>query len=415
MKKIILLLLLIPLFNFSQTIEFKGALTSGNSGTDIWEYIDPDTNKIYAIVGGNGMSIVDVTDPANPVQVAHLTNVPGFDVKVWSHYVYCSTSGGGIGKIVNIDDPNNPVVVGTIPPSHNIFIDERGYMYNSFPGVKIYDLNPDPTSPTFLIQVGSEGHDVTVRGNLMIDCHGSSETNLYDVTNPAAPILLSTIDGANRIGYHHQGDISTDGNYLYICDETFFNPDDDISVWDISDISNPTRVDGGVADPNAIPHNLYVIGDYAYVAHYNAGFRVYDITDPSQLILADEYDTNNSNGEGFGGAFGVYPSPVTGNIYINDDTGVYIFGFSELTTSVGDNQLDFDFTISPNPANDIIKISTLDTEIESISLFDIQGRKLVDEKDLQAFGDYTLDISKFNSGIYFINVNNKQAKKIIIK
>ena len=174
MKKV--LFLLIPLFTFAQTITLKGQLTTGNSGTDIWEYVDEITGKVYAIVGGNdGMSIVDVTDPSSPVQIDLITSVPGFDVKVWSHYVYCSTSGGGTGFIVDIEDPTNAQVVGTFPSGHNIFIDDRGYMYNSSPGVIIYDLNPDPTSPLFLTQVGSGGHDVTVRGNLMIDCRGVSD------------------------------------------------------------------------------------------------------------------------------------------------------------------------------------------------------------------------------------------------
>jgi len=413
MKNIKLLFLLVPLLTFAQTITLKGSLTTGNSGTDIWEYIDQNNGNVYAIVGGNGMSIVDVTDPTTPVQIAHVTSVPGFDVKVWSHYVYCSTSGGGTGMIVDVIDPNNPQIVGSFPSGHNIFIDDRGYMYNSSPGVRIYDLNPDPTSPLFLTQVGNGGHDVTVRGNLMIDCHGGSATNLYDVTDPSAPILLSSITDPT-ISYHHQGDISTDGNYLYINDELGNHPQADISVWDISDIANPVRVNE-TADPNSSPHNLYVIGNYAYSAHNSAGFRVFDITDPSNLVLIDEYDTSSTNGEGFTGAFGVYPSPVTGNIYINDKSGggVMIFGFSELL-SVEDKVNPFNFSVYPNPTSDKININATNIEINTISLFDIQGRKLEEINNLNILSNYELDLSKYNSGIYFINVNNKQTKKVIL-
>ena len=330
MKKIITSFAISVCFSllFGQNITLKGSLTTGNSGTDVWEYIDQTTGNIYAIVGGNGMSVVDVTNPLNISQVAHLNSVPGFDVKVWSHYVYCSTSGGGTGRVVDVSDPTNPEIVGSFPSGHNIYIDERGYMYNSSPGVRIYDLNPDPTNPTFLTQVGNSGHDVTVRGDLMIDCHGGSGTNLYNVCDPANPVLLGSITDPT-ISYHHQGDISKDGNYLYICDELGSHPQADISIWDISDPSDANRV-GEVADPNSTPHNLYVIDDYAYVSHYTAGFRVFDVSNPAVLALADEYDTSNSSGEGFAGAFGVYPSPATGNIYINDGSGVYVFGFSEL-------------------------------------------------------------------------------------
>ena len=328
MKNFLLIIFLIPVFSIGQTITLKGSLTTGNSGTDIWEYIDSNTGSVYAIVGGNGMSVVDVTDPTTPVQVAHLTNVPGFDVKVWSNYAYCGTSGGGTGRVVDLSDPANPQIVGSFPSPHNIYIDERGYMYNSSGGVAIYDLNPDPTNPMFLTLVGNESHDVTVRGNFMYSFQGGSGTRIYDVTNPSSPILLSAILDPT-ISYSHQGDISSNGNYLYICDELSSHPTADISVWDISDIANPVRV-SDVADPDATVHNLYVIDNYAYSSYYTAGFKVFDITDPSQMILADEYDTNNSSGEGFAGAFGVYPSQATTNIYINDNSGVYVFGFSEL-------------------------------------------------------------------------------------
>lgn len=396
---------------FSQTITLKGSLTTGNSGTDIWEYIDDATGKVYAIVGGSGMSIVDVTDPTNPVQVEHVPSVPGFDVKVWSHYVYCATGGGGNAAIVDISDPTNAQIVGTFPSSHNFHIDERGYMYNSSPGVRIYDLNPDPTNPTFLIQVGSEGHDVTVRGNIMIDSHGFSGTNIYDVTNPANPILLTTITDPT-ITYHHQGDISTNGDYLYICDELGNHPQADISVWDISDLNNPVRVDD-VADPNSTPHNLYVIGDYAYVSHYTAGFRVFDISDPSQLVLADEYDTNSSTGEGFSGAFGVYPSPVTGNIYINDSAGIFVFGFSELLGV--DEETITNFSLYPNPATEMITINSPEFAINDIELFDVLGQSIRSLNGLNAIGSYQLDLTDLSAGVYFVRINNTQTKRVILR
>ena len=328
MKNLLPVFLLVSGLTFAQTITLKGSLTNGNSGTDIWEYVDPNTGNIYAIVGGNGMSVVDVTDPTTPVQVAHLTNAPGFDVKVWSHYVYCTHNGGG-GEIFDLSDPTSPQIAGTFSGGHNLFIDDRGYMYISVSGVvAIYDLNPDPTNPIFLAQVTNGHHDVTVRGNIMYSFEGGSGTRIYDVTNPASPILISAITDPS-INYSHSGDISANGNFLYICDELSNHPEPDIIVYDISDIANPVRV-SDYADPDATAHNLYVIGDYAYSSYYTAGFKVFDITDPSQLVLADEYDTNNISGQGFAGAFGVYPSPVTANIYINDGSGVYIFGFSEL-------------------------------------------------------------------------------------
>lgn len=402
---------MISSFAFSQTINLEGQLTSGNNGTDIWEYIDGNTGNVYAIVGGNGMSVVDVTDPTNPTQVAHLTSVPGFDVKVWDHYVYCVTGGSGTASIVDIFDPSNPQEVGTFPSSHNLFIDENGYMYASFPNLTIYDLNPDPTNPTFLTSVGSEGHDATVRGDLLIDCHGFAGTNLYDITDPANPILLSTISDPT-ITYHHQGDISSDGNYLYINDELSNNPDPDISVWDISDRANPVRVSD--FSDSATAHNLYVIGDYAYSSYYTAGFRVFDISDPSQLVLADEYDTNPASGEGFSGAFGVYPSPVTGNIYINDSNGVFVFTFDALA-SVDDNGTSLDLTIAPNPVDDVTTIQLNNDTIRSISVHNMLGAQVLNLDLDNNLSNYLLDLSALGTGFYIVKVNDIHTRKVVVK
>lgn len=410
MKKITFYLLLLPLIGFAQ-IELKGSLTTGNSGTDVWEYIDPTDGKVYAVIGGSGMSIVDVTDPANPVEVAHITGAPGFDVKVWQNYVYCVTGGGGTAEIYDISDPSNPLLAGTWPSSHNIHIDERGYLYASSPNTKIYDLNPDPTLPQFLTEVGTEGHDVTVRGDRMLDAHGFAGTYIYDVSDPSNPTFLTIISDPT-ITYHHQGDFSTDGHYIYICDELGNHPQADISVWDISDLGNPVRVDD-VADPNATPHNLYVIGDYAYTSYYTAGFRVFDISNPATLVLADEYDTSTATGEGFAGAFGVYPSPVTGNIYINDGSGVYIFGFDGLLDT--SNNEVASFNVFPNPSSDVVQIASSTRKIDEITLYSSLGNRVFSATEMGQLDTYRLDVSNLAAGIYYLQVNNSETQKLIVR
>jgi choice-of-anchor B domain-containing protein len=411
MKNFILLILCCPLFCLAQTLTLEGDLVGGNNGTDVWEYIDSNTGNVYAIIGGNGMSVVDVTDPTFPVQVAHVTSVPGFDVKVWQNYVYCVTGGSGTASIVDIMDPLNPQVVGTFPSSHNLFIDDQGYMYASSPSLKIYDLNPDPLNPTLLTTVGSEGHDATVRGDLLIDCHGFSGTNLYDVTDRSNPVLLSNITDPT-ITYHHQGDVSTDGNYLYINDELSNNPNPDITVWDISDKANPVRVSDFADD--ATTHNMYVIGDYAYVSYYRAGLRVFDISDPSQLVLADEYDTNPASGEGFSGAFGVYPSPVTGNIYINDSDGVFVFSFDQLIFGIEDKD-SLSFSMAPNPASDKTILQLPQDVIETVSVHNLLGAQVFESNNTRGRSSYELDVSTWRAGMYFVTVNTAQTKKIIVR
>ena len=318
-------------------IDIPGSLT-----TDVWGYFDATTGKEYALVGdhsGAGLTIVDVSDPSNLVQVANVSNVPGFDVKSWQHYVYTVTGGGGgAAGIVDISDPENPQVVGSFPSAHNIFIADNGYMYlelafNTFADLRIFDLNPDPTNPTLVWSGGTEGHDASVIGNRLYDFHGSAGTNIYDVTDPSNPQFLGGINDP-LIQYHHSGCATADGRTLFICDEFAFDAGADISVWDISDVGNPQRI-GEFADSEATVHNLFLIGDLAYVSYYTAGFRIFDISDPTQPVILDEFDTSLETGESFDGAFGVYPFAPSGNIYVSDiDEGLFVFNFQPASQAI---------------------------------------------------------------------------------
>ncbi len=408
-RAILFIVLFLPYFCWSQ-IQYLGSYDESNSGADIWEYVDPDTGKIYAIVGGYGISILDVTFPYAPFEVAYLEDAPGFDVKVWSHFIYGTTGGTGESAIIDIQDPLHPQTVGAFPAAHNVFIDERGIMYASEPGVTLYNLNPNPRQPIVLSQVGSEGHDVTVRGNLMLDCHGFSGSNIYDVTDPANPILLTHISDP-QMTYHHQGDFSPDMNYVYICDELANHPQADITVWDISNLSNPVKV-SEVADPTANAHNLYVRDEMAYVAYYTAGLKVFDISEPEELSLVDIYDTNEVIGEQFSGAFGVYPSTATEHIYVNDYFGVFILKIGDLGIT---KNFIRDITLSPNPASSVLNVFSENSEINHVQITSVLGEHLKEWSTPKGTTELKLDVTGWNARLIFVTVNGETTFKVFLE
>ena len=72
------------------------------------------------------------------------------------------------------------------------------------------------------------------------------------------------------------------------------------------------------------------------------------------------------------------------------------------------------FNISPNPANDIIKV-TATSDIESVRIFDITG-KLMSKGGVSVSNE--INVAILNAGVYFINitfVNGNQLSKKIIK
>ena len=364
-----------------------------NDVTDLWGYYDAATGKEYALVGyglfktppNAGLSIIDVTDPVNPAEVANLNQVPGFDVKVWQHYVYTVNGNDNPGAIIDIANPADPQIVGTISGAHNIFIDDYGLLYLECPGLRIYDLNQDPLSPVLIFNdndTDNACHDAAVIGDRIYDFHGTAGTNIYQIDRDSLSFeLIGTITDPLVI-YHHSGWPTQDGKFLFICDELadIRSVPADITVWDISDVKKPKKV-AEIADPNATVHNLYIVNNFAYVSYYNAGFKIYDVSDPRRPVLIGGFDTNPGiSGPGFSGAFGVYPFARSEIIYVSDrQNGLFLFSSSATDIAIIPPEIPKQFELFdnfPNPFNQDTKIQFfLNHPMEvTISIYNVHGR-----------------------------------------
>ena len=369
------------------TLRGQIAMPNSTSICDVWGYYDAVAGKEYAIVGEwftAKLYVVDVTDPTNPSVVKTITGVPGFDHKVYDHYLYScdGNSTGGDSRIIDIADPLNPVVLPTkFSSGHNISISDNGLLALEFSGLKLFDLSIDAANPDSLWHSNTgDGHDSTPKGNLLYDFHGYSGFRLWDVTNPSSPTLQETVNDP-FVTYFHSGDTDPSGRYLYVCDELAEEAlnQPDIIVYDMN-TSPPTR-GSTLRDANSTVHNLYIIGNYAFVSHYTDGFKVLNVSDPANPVVADEYDTSIFAAEGYDGCFGVYPFAQTGYVYVSDwDNGLYIFeveGYSGPVTSVRETpsataRLEQNY---PNPFNPATTIAfELDRGADvTLRVFDVRG------------------------------------------
>lgn len=94
------------------------------------------------------------------------------------------------------------------------------------------------------------------------------------------------------------------------------------------------------------------------------------------------------------------------------------FSFNEATVGISEAELE-SLSVYPNPVIDEIHIAAKDVDEEiMITLFDVQGRKVLEER--HAGGDIKIDIKSrsLNTGIYFLQmeVDGKSTiKKMLIK
>jgi hypothetical protein len=349
----------------------------------VWGWTDPATSRHYAFVGNNatGLYVIDATDASNPLTVTTVTSVPRVDMKTYQHYLY-SVDGlpNGNAGILDIADPANPVVVGSFSGGHNLFIDDEGFMYVPLPGLRIFDLKPDPAQPQLVYQLNvPEGHDVCVIGDRLYEFRGSVGTFIWDVTDRSAPQIIGGIVDPSMT-FHHNGWPTRDEGYVFITDEYATNPQPDITVWDIHNLQAPYKV-ASISDPTATAHNCYVVGDLLAVAYYTAGFKLFDVSNPMYPVLVDSYDTSSYTGEGnFDGAWACYAYAPGNHVYITDrPNGLFIF---ELTgpTAVRPS-LPTALSVSPGAPNPFTHSTRVTYALArgahvSAAVYDVRGRRV---------------------------------------
>jgi choice-of-anchor B domain-containing protein len=327
---------------------------SGLYFNEVWGYVDGSGNE-YAVMGSPAeVHFIDITTPTNPIikQVIGGTYSSIWrDFKSYGNYVY-GVHDGGSGtfeglSIYNMSAlPSGAITMTTLNTdfgrAHNIFIDEanaRLYVAGSNGqnnGLIVYDLT-NPASPVLLKNLdfssgGGYVHDLFVRNNIAY-CNSASGSsggmwtyNLTDLNN------VITYNQQNTGGYNHSSWMTDDNNYVVYATETSNFP---LYIVDVSDVMNG-NVTSSVSfkEPNLAPthedniaHNPLIKGDYCYVSYYEDGVQVWDISNPSQPILAGFYDmiTNTDYNGTSRGVWGVYPFLPSGNILVSDDiNGLYV-------------------------------------------------------------------------------------------
>ena len=312
---------------------------SSTEGSDIWGWVDPIDGAEYALVGLNdGFACVDVSNPSNPVQQFHISDINSTwrDVKTWGNYAYITTEADAGLLIVDLTDmtgatywhvntfthPSNGSSV-EFTAAHNLYIDENGICYifgassatggTPSDGAIFLDVAANATAPDYLGEWDDQYiHDGMVRGDTMYaGCIYAGELFVVDVSDKSNPSTLGTHSTPNA--FTHNAWISADGDFVFTTDE---KSDAYLAAYDITNINNIQEVDRiqSNAGELSIPHNTHVDGNFLITSYYRDGTTVHDITHPSNMIQVAYYDSYIGSGNGFDGCWGTYPFFPSGNI-----------------------------------------------------------------------------------------------------
>lgn len=418
-------------------------------GNDSWGWTDPLDGKEYALMGlGNGTAFVDITDPVNPIYLGklptHTDSSTWRDIKVYNDHAFIVSEAGGHG--MQVFDLTRLRNVTNAPETftedahydgfghcHNIVINEEtGYAFavgtSTFGGGPHFVNIQDPVNPVAAGGFSGDNycHDAQVviyngpdsdyTGREIFFGSNEDRISIVDVTNKNNPIPISN-GFYGSVDYTHQGWLTEDQRYFMIgdeLDESNFGFNTRTIIFDLSDLDNPVVHFEYEADVAAIDHNGYVKGNEFYLSSYRAGLRVFDISDIENQNMVetkffDTYPTSNS--ARFDGAWSVYPYFASGSIVISDiDRGLFVV--RDHLLGVNDNSIS-NFAVAPNPATEIVTVTSKTEPIAQVEIFNVLGQKIMDLNFTESLSE-NINVSNLQSGMYVMKINSTTTKRLLI-
>lgn len=364
----------------------------------------------YAVAGSTeGTHFFQISDQGRLIHVDSVTarfansGVIHRDIKIYKNYAY-SVCDEGLSSLQIIDFSNLPSSVskvadlgGDFGRVHNLFIDTSrallfaciitpeigGVLQSSLP-MRVYSLS-DPLNPVLLYTGPGdipEVHDAYVRGELAYLSCGFDGLRVYDFSNPSAPIFKQNLSIYQDQGYNHQGWMTPDGSTFVFGDETSGKRLKKCVVG-ADQLLTIDKLFGSNFLNESVPHNVMLSNEFAFVAYYNEGLRIFDLRSsvPEEIAHYDTYpQTSPFN---MNGAWGVHSSLPSERILVSDrHNGLFLLDFKR---SIFLNPSS-EFSVYPNPVAS--GFSLLVRAPKEATSFQIQ---LTDFKGRQVYEDFFLD------------------------
>ena len=248
----------------------------------------------YLAESVDGLYIVNTTVKSSTVEIGHV-DTPGnaTDVLVDGAYAYVADGPAGV-HVVDIRDPTNPEIKGTYDtPGNARKLALQGntlFVADGSGGVIVLDV-VDPNHPTYVTQrypfPFGDANDVDLYGGILVV---GADLGLYTyeiaaigggITDFSKYAYLNAYSGYQAYDVRVQGDIA------YVAGGS-----DGLYTLNIRDPSNPILLDQDLLGISHFYRKLEVRGNFAYVTDYgvNGAFRIYDISDPTNIFQTDQYD-----------------------------------------------------------------------------------------------------------------------------
>ncbi len=259
------------------------------------EYLAVTGHYAYVAGEGPGLRILDISDPGQPLQVgSYATSGAVIGVAATDRYAYMNTRAVWDGKsfvgqgmyVLDISDPVRPRQVGYLDPQPGLYKEKdiygltavRNYVYiaGHHPGLRVVDVT-DPARPVEVGSMDAPGlvYNVAVAGHYAL----LAEERLIYRGEPLSPGGLRIADISDPtnpvdVGYYeapgHRAAVAVSGDYAFLAGRN-------LRVLDISDPLHATELATFELPPTGA-WDMAVRGEHVYVADASSGLWIWRVT-----------------------------------------------------------------------------------------------------------------------------------------
>ncbi|WNG51710.1 hypothetical protein F0U60_52085 [Archangium minus] len=281
----------------------------------------------YLGKAAGGLTVFDVSNKSAPVKVKTLQlENDNYWNGVWARgdALYVASADRGV-LVFDIRNPADPQLVRNLPGDntdvHTVFVDgNRLYAADLEKGILLFDIS-NPLQPLELNRYAPDGaipHDMFALGDRLYASLSDSGFFVADVSNPSDIRTLGNFTYPRQFAHHNA--VGTFAGRT-IAFEGGEGPGAHLRVLDITDPAHIVKIGEFQLRPEYSIHNLLLVGKKLYIAWYQEGVRVLDVSNPTRPTQVAHYNTYRESeadiGDYFAGAFGIRV-PGDGFIYAVD-------------------------------------------------------------------------------------------------
>jgi hypothetical protein len=263
------------------------------------------------LTSGPRLVILDVSDPARPLVIGRSPLLPRNIAHLAVSGTYAYVTDQVTLWVVDVANPALPAVVGSYatagPITSVALAGSHAYLTEAERGLSIINI-ADPTHPVLVAQYDTPlyAEEVVVRDGYAYVADRSSFL-VMNVANPAAPLLVSSLQGFWSV------QVALAGDYAYLVNGS--SPTY-LQVVNIANPASPARV--GSYESQQIVRDLAVVNTTVYLVGWYWSLRVVDAATPTAPVEVGVYDTPTSGASGSAGvaAVGDHVYIASGGLHI---------------------------------------------------------------------------------------------------